>query len=86
MGLLASPIGITSTYLGRGGYHEDTRRLAVRDGGPSDWMLPVVAETYDGWLSDRAAFAITPRIAMEAFDTAPRTRHRPKGMSAWWTA
>ena len=68
-GLLASPIGITSTHS-VGAVHEAICRLAVRDGGPSEWMLPVVAETYDGWLSDRAAFAITPQIAMEAFDAA----------------
>jgi D-aminopeptidase len=68
-GLLASPIGITSTHS-VGAVHEAICRLAVRDGGPSEWMLPVVAETYDGWLSDRAAFAISPQIAMEAFDSA----------------
>ncbi|HEY2048426.1 MAG TPA: P1 family peptidase, partial [Caulobacteraceae bacterium] len=62
-------IGITSTHS-VGAVHEAICRLAVRDGGPSEWMLPVVAETYDGWLSDRAGFAITPQIAMEAFDAA----------------
>ncbi|HSZ51391.1 MAG TPA: P1 family peptidase [Caulobacteraceae bacterium] len=71
-GLLASPIGITSTHS-VGAVHEAICRLAVRDGGPSEWMLPVVAETYDGWLSDRAAFAITPQIAIEAFDSASDT-------------
>jgi D-aminopeptidase len=68
-GLLACPIGITSTHS-VGAVHEAICRLSIRDGGPSEWMLPVVAETYDGWLSDRAAFAITPQIAMEAFDAA----------------
>ena len=71
-GLLASPIGITSTHS-VGAVHEAICRLAVRDGGPSEWMLPVVAETYDGWLSDRSAFAVTPQIAMEAFDAASDT-------------
>ncbi|MBV8681869.1 MAG: P1 family peptidase [Caulobacteraceae bacterium] len=68
-GMLSTPIGVTNTHA-VGAVHEAICRLGVRDGVPTAWMLPVVAETYDGWLSDRGAFAITPQIAMEAFDAA----------------
>jgi D-aminopeptidase len=68
-GLLVSPIGITNTYS-VGVVRDAICALAVRDGSPAPWHLPVVAETYDGWLSDIASFPITTEIAMSAFDAA----------------
>ncbi len=68
-GLLASPIGITNT-CSVGVVRDAICALAVRDAAPAPWYLPVVAETYDGWLSDIASFPITSEIAMSAFDAA----------------
>ena len=42
--------------------------LAVRDSVPQPWLLPVVAETYDGWLSDAPSFPITTEHAIAALD------------------
>ena len=44
--------------------------IAVRDGASQAFHLPVVAETYDGWLSDIQAFALTQEHAFAAFDSA----------------
>jgi D-aminopeptidase len=44
--------------------------LAVRDKVPMPWLLPVVAETYDGWLSDAASFPVTAEHAVAALDSA----------------
>lgn len=68
-GLLASPIGITST-ASVGVVLDAICRLAVRDNAQQDWSLPVVGETWDGWLSDPAAFPITTEFALTAFDGA----------------
>jgi D-aminopeptidase len=57
-GLLGSPIGITNTH--QVGLVRDTMvKWAVEQGVIDGFMLPVVAETYDGWLSDIDAFALT---------------------------
>ena len=50
-GLLASPLCITNTHS-VGVVRDAICALAVRDKAPMPWLLPVVAETYDGWLSD----------------------------------
>ena len=39
-------------------------------GGGSDWILPVVAETWDGYLHDIKGAHITPAHVFEAFDNA----------------
>jgi D-aminopeptidase len=44
--------------------------LAARDKVPMPWLLPVVAETYDGWLSDAASFPVTAEHAIAALDGA----------------
>ena len=54
-GLLGAPIGITNTYQ-VGIVRDAITALAVRDGASQAFHLPVVAETYDGWLSDIQAF------------------------------
>jgi D-aminopeptidase len=68
-GLLGTPIGITNTYQ-VGIVRDAITALGVRDGAPHDFNLPVVAETYDGWLSDIQAFTLTQAHAFAAFDSA----------------
>jgi D-aminopeptidase len=68
-GLLASPICITNTYS-VGTVRDAICALAVREKVPQPWLLPVVAETYDGWLSDAPTFPITTDHAIAALDSA----------------
>lgn len=68
-GLLASPIGITNTHS-VGVVRDAICALAARDKAPMPWLLPVVAETYDGWLSDATSFPITAEHAIAALDSA----------------
>ncbi len=68
-GLLASPIGITNTH--QVGLVRDTIcRLAVRARIERPFHLPVVAETYDGWLNEADQFPLTEQDAIAAFDGA----------------
>ena len=68
-GLLGAPIGITSTYQ-VGIVRDAICALAVRDHAPQEFPLPVVAETYDGWLSDSQTFPLETEHAFAAFDSA----------------
>jgi len=73
-GLLHTPIIITGTF-GIGAAHEGVLKHAVRehsDGeGKVDWgLLPVVAETNDGFLHDHATFAVTPERVVRGIDEA----------------
>jgi D-aminopeptidase len=68
-GMLASPLAITNTYS-VGVVRDAICALAVRDKVPMAWHLPVVAETYDGWLSDAPSFPITTEHAIAALDAA----------------
>jgi len=68
-GLLGAPIGITNTYQ-VGVVRDAICALAVRDGVPQEFLLPVVAETYDGWLSEMQSFPLTIEHAFAAFDAA----------------
>jgi D-aminopeptidase len=68
-GMLGAPICITNTYS-VGTVRDAICALAVRDGASQDFHLPVVAETYDGWLSDIASFAVTRELAFAALDSA----------------
>ena len=68
-GLLASPICITNTQS-VGVVRDAVCAYAVEKHVPMPWLLPVVAETYDGWLSDAASFRITPAHAIAALDAA----------------
>ena len=66
-GLLASPICITNTHS-VGVVRDAICALAVRDKVPMPWLLPVVAETFDGWLSDATSFPVTAEHAIAALD------------------
>ena len=68
-GYVGSPICITNTYQ-VGIVRDAICALAVRDGASQAFHLPVVAETYDGWLNDIQSFAITQELAFEALDCA----------------
>jgi D-aminopeptidase len=68
-GLLGAPIGITNTYQ-VGLVRDAICALAVRDGASQAFHLPVVAETYDGWLSHIQSFPLKQEHAFAAFDTA----------------
>jgi D-aminopeptidase len=68
-GYVGAPICITNTYS-VGIVRDAICALAVRDGASQAFHLPVVAETYDGWLSDIASFAVTQELAFSALDSA----------------
>jgi D-aminopeptidase len=71
-GLLTSPIAITNTHsVGtvRDGVIAWEARAGVYDEDMS-FGLPVVSETYDGWLSDINGFHVTKQHVFDALDTA----------------
>jgi D-aminopeptidase len=68
-GLLASPICITNTHA-VGVVRDSIHVLAVQRGIEEDWLLPVTAETYDGWLNDAEKFPVTQDFALEALESA----------------
>lgn len=68
-GLLTGPIGITNTHA-VGVVRDAVCRLAVQRGVAQAWQLPVVAETWDGWLSDAESFPVTTELALQAFEHA----------------
>src|SRR6266481_809245 len=74
-GCVGAPICITNTYS-VGVVRDAICALAVRDGASQAFHLPVVAETYDGWLSDIASFAVTQELAFAALDSADRKSTR----------
>lgn len=68
-GLLCGPIGITNTH--QVGIVRDSFVAYTKEHGLSDSStLPVVAETYDGWLNDIDAFHLTKAHVYEALSTA----------------
>ena len=68
-GMLASPICITNTHC-VGVVRDAVCAYAVREAVPMPWLLPVVAETHDGWLSEAGTFPITTAHAFAALDGA----------------
>jgi D-aminopeptidase len=68
-GLLTTPIAITNTH--QVGIVRDTLvAYEFEQRGVNDFALPLVAETYDGWLSDSDAFFITGDHVREAIANA----------------
>jgi D-aminopeptidase len=57
-GMLGSPVGITNTHQ-VGLVRDALVRYGVEAGVVDGFHLPVVAETYDGWLSDIDSFRLT---------------------------
>jgi len=68
-GLLDSPIAITTTHQ-VGLVRDALVKLAVEQGGVDAFHLPVVAETWDGWLSDADSFPLTEEDVRTAFASA----------------
>jgi len=68
-GLLGSPIGITSTHQ-VGLVRDFLVKAAVETGLVDAFHLPVVAETWDGWLSDPDSFPLTEAEARAAYESA----------------
>ena len=71
VGAFATPITITNTHA-VGPCHRGTIDWLVRQ-SPSlaaQWMLPVVAETWDGYLNDINGSHVQPSHAVEALDAA----------------
>jgi len=68
-GMLETPIGITNTHA-VGVVRDALVAYGVNRGDVPRFTLPVVAETYDGWLNDINAFSVTQAHAREALDAA----------------
>ncbi len=68
-GLLSGPVMITNTHS-VGAVHEGTIDWSVNRDRPYAWLLPVVAETYDGGLNDINGFHVTKAHAIAALDAA----------------
>ena len=68
-GLLTTPIAITNTH--QVGMVRDTLvRYSVEQFGAHEWVMPLVAETYDGWLNDINAFHVQPEHVLSAIANA----------------
>jgi D-aminopeptidase len=68
-GLLSSPIALTNSNQ-VGLVHETLVRYGLERYGGVTFGLPVVAETYDGWLNDIDAFHLTKDDVLRAVDSA----------------
>ena len=67
VGLLTTPIGLTNTHSV--GAVRDAI-VSFRDPGLGRWSLPVVGETYDGFLNDIAGQHVRPDHVHAALETA----------------
>jgi D-aminopeptidase len=72
-GFLEGPVMITNTHS-VGVVRDAVIQWRVVHGQPDPtgywWSLPVVAETWDGWLNDINGFHVKPEHAFQAIDTA----------------
>jgi D-aminopeptidase len=69
-GLLAGPVGITNTHS-VGTVRDTMIAWGLRHGVTGDdWSLPVVAETFDGFLNDINGFHVKPEHVLSALDNA----------------
>jgi D-aminopeptidase len=72
-GFLEGPVMITNTHS-VGVVRDAVIRWRVSHGQPDPtgywWSLPVVAETWDGWLNDINGFHVKPENAFHAIDSA----------------
>ena len=76
-GFLEGPVMITNTHS-VGVVRDAVIQWRVAHGQPDPtgywWSLPVVAETWDGWLNDINGFHVKPEHAFHAIDTAASGR------------
>src|SRR5215471_745317 len=72
-GFLEGPVMITNTHS-VGVVRDAVIQWRVQHGQPDPkgfwWSLPVVAETWDGWLNDINGFHVKPDHALHAIDSA----------------
>ena len=68
-GVLEGPVAITNTHS-VGVVRDAILQWQVGKPGLQPWGLPVVAETYDGFLNDINGFHVTPQHARAALDGA----------------
>ena len=72
-GFLEGPVMITNTHS-IGAVHEGVIKWRIAQGDADAtgyyWSLPVVAETWDGWLNDVNGFHVRPEHAGKALDAA----------------
>ena len=69
-GLLDGPVAITNTHS-VGVVRDAVIAWGVKHGRMhQDWSLPVVAETWDGWLNDIDGFHVKPEDVFAALDSA----------------
>ena len=72
-GFLEGPVMITNTHS-VGVVRDAVIQWRVQHGQPDPtgywWSLPVVAETWDGWLNDINGFHVKPEHAIRAIDSA----------------
>ncbi len=68
-GLLGSPIAITNTHQ-VGLVRDFLVKAGIESGVDQAFHLPVVGETWDGWLSDIDSFPLTEGHARSAFEAA----------------
>jgi D-aminopeptidase len=72
-GFLEGPIVMTNTHS-VGVAHDAVIAWRIKHGAPDTtgywWSLPVVAETWDGWLNDINGFHVKPEDVFHALDTA----------------
>ena len=68
-GLLGSPIAITNTHQ-VGMVRDAVGRFGIEAGHQRSFILPVVAETYDGHLNDAQSFPLTPADVYSAIGSA----------------
>ncbi len=72
-GWFTGPITLTNTCSLGMPHHATARWLARRFPlkiGETDWPLPVVGETFDGWLNDIAGFHVRESHVQDAIDNA----------------
>lgn len=72
-GLLGGPVAITNTHQ-VGVVRDALVEHEITHFPESAWCLPVVAETYDGWLNDIAAFHVKKEDVFAAIDSASSGR------------
>ena len=68
-GFLEGPVAITNTHS-VGAVHEALVRWQLRRPGAQPWALPVVTETWDGWLNDINGFHVRAAHVFAALDGA----------------
>lgn len=69
-GMLEGPVMITNTHSVGVVRDAVIQWMLKAGGGQQAWGLPVVAETYDGWLNDINGFHVKPEHAFQALDNA----------------